>query len=339
MALRLIEISIPTETREDAEALVRRHSIIDIWHERLTEKRIILKVLLTAEETEAILDTLEKRFSNVESFRILLLPVEASLPRPQQTEDLFDKQKKSKAEKEIDSKIGRMSREELYSDITDSTNLSMVYIILVALSSVVAAVGILHNNISIIIGAMVITPLLGPNVALSLATTLGDIALMRSALKAISAGILVALVISILIGFFFTVNPDNPEIASRIHTGLKDFALALAAGCAGSLAFTTGTAAALTGVMVAVALLPPLVVLGLLIGSGYWALAFDATLLLFTYIVCINLAGVATFFVQGVHPKTWWKAKKAKRAVLFAFVLWFLLLLSLLAIILLHLNR
>ncbi len=329
MALRLIEIFLPEKNRKKAEELLKEHSIIDAWHEKLTEKRVLLKILLVTEETEAVLDHFEKNFSNDKDFRILLLPVEASLPRPKLPEDLLDGQKKTESEKKKETKIGRMSREELYSDIADSANLSIVYIILTALSSIVATIGILHNNNPIIIGAMVIAPLLGSNVALSLATILGDTALMRKALKSIIIGFLTSLILSIFIGFFFTVNPDIPEISSRTTGGLKDFALPLATGCAGVLAFTTGMATALTGVMVAVTLLPLLVVLGLLIGSGNWFLALGTALLLFTSVACINLAGVITFFIQGVHPKTWWETKKAKGKIRFAFIFWFLLLISL----------
>ncbi len=67
---------------------------------------------------------------------------------------------------------------------------------------------------------MVIAPMLGPNIALSLTTTLGDIVLARTPLKASAAGILIALIISVLAGFVFTVNPDIPEIASRTKVEL-----------------------------------------------------------------------------------------------------------------------
>jgi uncharacterized membrane protein len=55
--------------------------------------------------------------------------------------------------------------------------------------------------------------------------------------------------------------------------------------------------------MVAVALLPPLVTLRLLLGSGNWRLAEGAALLFLINITCINLAGVVTFLAQGVRPR------------------------------------
>jgi uncharacterized hydrophobic protein (TIGR00341 family) len=115
-----------------------------------------------------------------------------------------------------------------------------VYIVMVVLSSIVAAIGLMNNNITVVIGAMVIAPLLGPNVALSLATTLGDTDLAVRAMKVNAAGILVGLLLSLAVGRLFLVNPDIPEILARTKVGLIDVVLALASGSAGALAFTAG---------------------------------------------------------------------------------------------------
>jgi uncharacterized hydrophobic protein (TIGR00341 family) len=180
---------------------------------------------------------------------------------------------------------------------------------------------------------MVIAPLLGPNVALSLATTLGDGNLARTALKASAAGIGLALALSFGVGYFLDVDPSIREIASRTDVGLSDIALALAAGAAGALAFTSGVSATLVGVMVAVALLPPLVTCGLLLGSQFLQLAGEALLLFLTNFIAINLSGVVCFLLQGVSPRDWWEADKAKKAVRKAMLLWFTLLFALVAII------
>ncbi len=111
--------------------------------------------------------------------------------------------------------------------------------------------------------------------------------------------------------------------------------LALAAGTAGALAFTTGIHTPLVGVMVAVALLPPLVASGLCVGAGRWTMAGGAFLLFLANLICINLAGVATFLVHGIRPRTWWEADKARKAARVALGVWLVLLAALaLAIIL-----
>jgi uncharacterized hydrophobic protein (TIGR00341 family) len=150
---------------------------------------------------------------------------------------------------------------------------------------------------------------------------------------------LLALLVALGLGYFLGVDPQSAEIQSRLVVDLADVALALAAGAAGTLAFTSGLSATLVGVMVAVALLPPLVTAGLLLGAGYWSLAGGAILLFFTNLICINLAGVLTFLVQGIRPLAWWEAGRARRATITAITLWVLLLAILVLLILLSRQR
>ena len=216
------------------------------------------------------------------------------------------------------------------------SRLTKTYVVMVVLSTVVAAIGVMRGNVAIIVGAMVIAPLLGPNVALSFATTLGDIKLARRALKSNVVGIIFALAVAVVVGlFFFKIDPSNVEVMSRTQASLSDIALALAAGAAGALSLTVAAPAALIGVMVAVALLPPLVTFGMLMGAGECRLALGAMLLLLVNLICINLAGVLTFLLQGVRPLTWWEADRAKKSTRVAIALWVLLLAALAVLIIL----
>jgi uncharacterized hydrophobic protein (TIGR00341 family) len=166
-----------------------------------------------------------------------------------------------------------------------------------------------------------------------LATNLGDMPLAKKSLITNAAGLLIALALSIILGTFLEVNPNNPQIASRTHIGLLEVILALAAGAAGALAFTSGAPATLIGVMVAVALLPPLVVLGLLLGSMHLFPALEALWLVLTNLICINLSAVVTFWLQGVRPTTWWEENIARRATITSITLCVLLLIALIVII------
>lgn len=206
------------------------------------------------------------------------------------------------------------------------------------LSAIVAAVGLIRNDLAVIIGAMVIAPLLTPNVALALSTTLGDTDLLRNSLKTGFVGFSTAIILSVIIGLIFKIDPAVPAIASRTTIGISDVVLALASGSAGTLAFTSGASGTLIGVMVAVALMPPLVTFGMLLGSGHIILAVKALLLVITNIICVNLAGVGTFLIQGVRPKTWWETEKAKKSARIAALCWGILLIILTAIILLDKN-
>ena len=98
MALRMMEIVLLEEDEKAAQDLLEGFDIIHFWHERGHEKRVFLKLLLSAEKTEPVLDALEKRFSSRKAFRITLLPVEASIPRPEPTPQLPSKEKEVQAE-------------------------------------------------------------------------------------------------------------------------------------------------------------------------------------------------------------------------------------------------
>jgi uncharacterized hydrophobic protein (TIGR00341 family) len=172
-------------------------------------------------------------------------------------------------------------------------------------------------------------------VALSLSTTLGDLSLLRRAFLTALAGIATTMALSVVIGVLLNVDPATPEMASRNGAGIGDVAVALASGCAGALAFTTGVSATLIGVMVAVALLPPLVTFGLLLGGGHPALAIGALSLFLMNLICVNLAGVTTFLVQGIRPATWWENDRATKATRIAIGLWAALLALLAGMILL----
>ena len=312
----------PPETAREAHQLLEEKEIVGMWTNKLNDGDAILRILSNADKTEAISDMLSEKFSSIEGFRILLFSVEATLP---QIEIGGDEEVETAKEK-IEGP-SRVSREELYADVTAGSELTPVYLALVVLSTLVAGVGLILNDVATIIGAMVIAPLLAPNVSLSLAFTLGDLALGWRSFKANAAGLVIALSISVTMGILFTVEPGAGEVISRTMVSLKHIIIALAAGSAGVLAFTRGVPAAIVGVMVAVALLPPLVVLGLLLGAGYLQLAVGAGLLTMTNLICINLAGILTFLAQGVGPRSWWEEKKAKRASRTALAIWFLLLL------------
>jgi uncharacterized membrane protein len=91
----------------------------------------------------------------------------------------------------------------------------------------------------------------------------------------------------------------------------------------------------LIGVMVAVALLPPLVTSGLLLGGGHPALAAGAVSLFLVNLICVNLAGVTTFLLQGIKPTSWWEKDRAAKATRIAIALSVVLLAVLVALILL----
>lgn len=308
MALRLLEIVVPLDRRGELDELLGGVQVIDRWFGAPDDGRAVARVLVESGRSGDVTDRVAERFDRDEVFRLVSLPVESTLPRQQ------------------DTARAAANREELYTDVLEMCRPDRVFLLMVGLSSMLAAIGMLRDNVAVTIGAMVVAPLLGPNVALALATTLGDVSLARRALGASGIGVGVALAIAAAIGVTATVDPSVGEIATRTHPALADVALALAAGAAGALAVTSGVSAVLVGVMVAVALLPPTVAVGLMLGAAEWSYAWRAAMLLLTNIICVNLAGVIVFIVQGVRPRRWYEAARARRATWRALAMWAILL-------------
>jgi uncharacterized hydrophobic protein (TIGR00341 family) len=326
MAVRLIQVFLPAEAAESARRTVHGDTFtaLGYWETPLADDQVLVRVLVDAKDTGVALDLLDRHFAALPGFRAVLLPVDATLPRIEE---------KPRDEAEAGAarvpRIGRVSREELYAAVTDGLEVSAVYLAMIVFSTTVATVGLHRDNVAIVIGAMVMAPLLGPNVALSLATTLGDLPLARRSIVVGAAGLVVALGLSAALGSLFPPELTLREIAVRTRVDLGDVVLGLASGSAAALSFTSGVPAVLVGVMVAVALLPPTVVLGMLLGAGDRTGAAGAALVLVTNIICVNLAGVATFLVLGVQPSGWWEARQARRAARIVLAAWLLLLASL----------
>lgn len=332
MALRLVEITLPDEQRADfVDALRDEESAchcIDVWCVDGPEDRSVVRALVSMEDSEKLLDYTVDQLG--EETRVVVTSVEATLPRPGSIDENHEDGEGGEDGEDGEGEdaatepwvFRRISREELYNDIAESAQITPNYFVLVALSAVVAGIGLLKDDVAVIIGAMVIAPLLGPNVALALSTTLGDTELAWRALKINAAGLGVSLVPALLLGLF--LYPDDPggQIAARTSASFLDLTVALAAGGAGALSFTFGVPAALVGVMVAVALLPPLVLTGMAAGAGQWHAAAGALLLTCVNVICINLAGVVAFLLQGVRPANWYKAAKAKKATRVALLFW-----------------
>jgi len=326
---RLIEMVIPDECWEKAKELLDEdEKVFEFWYEDIKEGKIIVKLLVDAEKSQTVIDKLNENFGYHDMFRLLLFRVEASLP-VEEEEEKEDEESAEEEKKDEGKETRGVSREEVYTEVKDVSQLNRVYVLLTVLAAVVASIGIINNDVAVIIGAMVIAPMLGPNVGLSLATTLADSKLAKRAAKTAILEITLSFLIAVLLGISLSVDPSIRAIQLRSEVGLLHVVLALAAGSAGTLAYTRGLSSAVIGVMVSLALVPAIATSGLLVGSEYFMKGFQALILFFINLICVNLAGVLTFLAQGFEPSSWWEADKARRLTKKALILW----LSLLAIL------
>ncbi len=328
MTLRVLEISAPDTYKSDIHNLAEQHNAVDWWYSaKNKDQRRTTSILIHIEEQQALMDDLQKKLYQEKNWRLVVLPVEASLPRVEREEQNNEELKKNAFQ------IGTLTREELYAQIEKGARLDVNFILLAILSTIVATIGLLQNNAAVVIGAMVIAPFLGPNLSLAFAAAIGDKALISKSIKTNITGVFITFIITILIGVFISSDGlASAEITSRTLVGYSAVILALASGAAAVLSLSAGVSSALVGVMVAVALLPPAATAGLMIGSGLFSAAFGATLLLITNVVCVGLSAQVIFLLKGIKPRTWYMQRKSEQSVKINLIVWGILLVTLIAI-------
>jgi len=325
--MRIVEIITDTKHSGALTGIAAHFEVDDIWiGSKKKDDRRSVRMLVDDDKRQSVIDALQNLLAATENTRIIIQPVDAVIGLSEQPED-------EAGEKQ---RLVAATREELYSQIEKGARLDNTFLLLTFLSTIVATIGLIEDNIAAIIGAMVIAPLLGPNIALAFAASLGDGELMLRALKTNLAGVLLAFALALGIGLIWPVGLDSQEVMSRTSVGLDDVALALASGAAAVLSLTTGLSATLVGVMVAVALLPPTATVGLLLGSGQPALASGAALMLAVNVICVLLSAMLVLLIRGIKPRTWYERSQAKQSRTFYFLLWAGLLLILILVILLR---
>ena len=202
---------------------------------------------------------------------------------------------------------------------------------LLLFATVIATYGVLSNSTATVIGAMLVAPLMEPMMATAAAVVMGSVPRALRAFALAGAGAVCVILFSYLLAW---VVPDvtisfmsDAEITSRIHPGLYALLTALGAGAAG--AFITSRAEiaeALGGVAIAIALVPPLCVIGISLKLGQLDAAAGASLLFLTNFLAILLAGGVVLLVLGLGKSVVSHAQgRFRRRALLLIVVGFLL--------------
>lgn len=252
---------------------------------------IVVHTSRSQEMIDAISDTLGPAR---DQWSLSVIATEAVLPEPEDEETL----------EELSRTNLTAAREEIFSSVQDNSRLTRDYLILTALATFVAAIGQQNDQVSVVIGSMVIAPLLGPILALAFGTALGNRGLLVLAARTLGAGIAVAVVVGIALGFLMEVNTASGLLQFDTPLGLSTTALPLATGAAAALMMASPQTTNLVGVAVAAALLPPLAGFGLMIGAGETVPAIKALVTVLANIVALTLAAQVVFLWKGIRPGT-----------------------------------
>jgi uncharacterized hydrophobic protein (TIGR00271 family) len=185
---------------------------------------------------------------------------------------------------------------------------------MIVLSAIIAALGLLLNSPAVIIGAMIIAPLMSAIEGVSLGIVEGDTPLLKEGARTATGGALVAVTIGLIIGWLIPGSEPTAEIMGRAQPNLLDLGVALAAGGAAAYALCRKeVAAALAGVAIAVALVPPLATIGIGLSMLRFDIAGGATLLFATNLAAIVAASALVYLLLGFNPP---ETQKRQRRVL-----------------------
>jgi uncharacterized hydrophobic protein (TIGR00271 family) len=190
--------------------------------------------------------------------------------------------------------------QQLQADLLAESTLDSSYLILIVGSCAIATFGLLSNSTAVIIGAMIIAPLMLPIRGLTFAALQGNVMLFRKGAIALTVGTLLAIAIAYSLGLLVGISSFGSEVLARGEPTLLDLGIAVAAGgISGYAKVEPKISGSVAGTAIAVALMPPICVIGLGLSQANWSLSLGATLLYLTNLLGITLSCMLTFLVAG----------------------------------------
>jgi uncharacterized hydrophobic protein (TIGR00271 family) len=201
------------------------------------------------------------------------------------------------------------SKPEVYLTVFDGADVeNLNYWIELVLSAAIATFGLVLNSPAVVIGAMLVSPLMGPIIAAGLALAAADLYLGIKSLAQLLLSTLGAILVGAFITWVLPFDTPTSEVLARTRPNLLDLGVALSSGLAGSLLVCRsrspegGGVSALPGVAIAVALMPPLCSVGFGVGSGFaMPIVSGAGLLFFTNLAAIIAAAFVVFLAIGMN--------------------------------------
>lgn len=200
-------------------------------------------------------------------------------------------------------------RREILIEIRQSSSPGFDFFLLVVLSCAIATSGLVTNSAAVIIGAMLVAPLMSPIIGIGLASVVGDEKLLRTALITLFMGALLAVLLSFIMTLinrflpFISLQELPAEVLARTRPTPIDLIIALSGGLAAAYAMTRDNlSAALPGVAIATALMPPLCTIGIGLALVRWDVAGGASLLFLTNAITIAFAAAIVLFARGFSP-------------------------------------
>jgi uncharacterized hydrophobic protein (TIGR00271 family) len=187
--------------------------------------------------------------------------------------------------------------------VDDEAGLTPRYAFMTLMSAGIAVLGLLLSSPAVVIGAMLISPLMGPIIGLGFGMAMVDGDEIRRTAVSLAAGVLLAVLFTALVVFFSPIKDITPEIAARTRPNLFDLLVALFSALAGAYAMIRGREGTIVGVAIATALMPPLATVGYGLATLNGTVFFGSLMLFVTNLMTIAIAAAVMARLYGFGPK------------------------------------
>jgi uncharacterized hydrophobic protein (TIGR00271 family) len=196
-----------------------------------------------------------------------------------------------------------VDREAVEASVYDNGGLSGRYLMMTVISAAIAALGLMLSSPAVVIGAMLVSPMMGPIVALGFSLALLDWRRLKQSLTCLAVGMAVALTVAILLTLLSPLKEPTSEILARTRPNFFDLLIAVFSGVAGAYAVIRQRGETIIGVAIATALMPPVATVGFGIGTGDLSISVGAFYLFMTNLVAIALSATLTAGFYGFRPR------------------------------------
>ncbi|MCF8709616.1 DUF389 domain-containing protein [Rhizorhapis sp. SPR117] len=198
-----------------------------------------------------------------------------------------------------DNVLSQIDHRAVMDKVHDESGWTPRYAFMTLMSAGIAVLGLILSSPAVVIGAMLISPLMGPIIGLGFGLATGDSKEIRRTLASLSGGIFLAIFFTAFIVVLSPLQTVTAEIAARTRPNLFDLAVALFSALAGAYAMIRGREGTIVGVAIATALMPPLAVVGFGLATLNWTVFLGSLLLFFTNLMTIALSAAVMARLYG----------------------------------------
>jgi uncharacterized hydrophobic protein (TIGR00341 family) len=317
--VRLVQVTIPAGKRETVLKVLDEEGIDYVVTDETSgrEYTAVAYFPLPTNAVEPILGELREVGLDRQAYTVVMSAETV-------VSEKFDRLKEEYEEENGDSS-DRIARQELVARAEELASSLPTYVVMTVVSAVIATAGLLLDSPATVVGSMVIAPLIGPAMTAAVGSVVDDADLFRRGVVLQVLGVILSIVAATAFAVFVQVANLVPpgldplsltEVDERLSPNFLSLVVAIGAGVAGAFSLMTGINAALVGVMIAVALIPPAATVGIGIAYGIPALAAGSAVLVAVNVLSINLAALLVLWYAGYRPDHFFRRDRARIATL-----------------------